>query len=219
MTEPKARRRKRDAATTRAILLDTAETFFVQSGFDGTRVDAIAEVAKINKRMIYVYFGSKEGLYREVLRKNFADVGSLDYALDPTLPPDEQAAAVIRQYFFFLHRHPTFLRLLGWETLNEGRVAGHVLRDAVAAELENLHEILRRGVDQGTFRPDLDVPKSVMSIAAMCFGFFNRKSLWITLWGEGLPEPELLEAVLNHTLSLVFSGIRSQPSRLSMPQP
>jgi len=204
--------RKRDAEATRARILETSENMFVRQGFDGTRVDAIAEIARVNKRMIYVYFGNKEQLYLEVLKKNFAEVAKLDHALDPALPPDAQAAAVIHHYFHFLSEHPAFIRLLGWETLNDGRLAGRALVDVAAAELETLHGILRRGVEQGIFRADLDIPKTVMSITALCFGFFNRRALWATLWAEDLTGPEALDAVLDHILSLVFQGIRTSPN-------
>lgn len=204
--------RKRDAEATRGRILETAEKMFVRQGFDGTRVDAIAEVARVNKRMIYVYFVNKEGLYLEVLKKNFAEVAKLDHAIDPALSSDAQAAAVIRHYFHFLADHPAFVRLLGWETLNDGRLAGRALVDVAAAEFETLHGILRNGVEQGIFRADLDIPKTVMSITALCFGFFNRRSLWATLWGEDLARPEALDAVLEHILALTFQGIRTSPT-------
>lgn len=203
--------RKRNAQATRARILETAEEMFVHNGFDGTRVDVIAEVAHVNKRMIYVYFGNKEQLYLEVLKKNFAEVVKLNDAIEPALSPEDQAKAAIRHYFHFLADHPAFIRLLGWETLHEGRLAGRALVDVAAAELDDLHAILRRGVEQDVFRRDLDVPKTVMSITALCFGFFNRRSLWATLWREDLTRPEALDAVLDHILGLVFLGIRTSP--------
>ncbi len=61
------RKRPRDAEATRAALLERATREFADRGYDGARVDEIAEAAGINKRMIYAYFGDKEGLYRAVL--------------------------------------------------------------------------------------------------------------------------------------------------------
>ncbi len=69
-------RRPRDAEATRAALLARATREFADRGFDGARVDEIAEAAGINKRMIYAYFGDKDGLYRAVLDR------SLDEALE-----------------------------------------------------------------------------------------------------------------------------------------
>src|SRR3954469_19424157 len=54
------------------ILLAALEEFAAK-GFAGARVDVIARRARINKRMLYHYFGDKEGLFREVLRRKIAE--------------------------------------------------------------------------------------------------------------------------------------------------
>ena len=62
----------RDPERTRKRILEAASAEFAAKGFAGARVDAIARDASINKRMLYHYFGDKEGLFREVLRKKMA---------------------------------------------------------------------------------------------------------------------------------------------------
>lgn len=59
--------RTRDADQTRQRILVAAEDQFALKGFYGARIDDIAKQAKINKRMIYAYFGNKEALYKKVL--------------------------------------------------------------------------------------------------------------------------------------------------------
>lgn len=59
----------RDPEATKARILAAALREFSAKGIAGARVDAIAERAKVNKRMLYYYFGSKEGLFREILRR------------------------------------------------------------------------------------------------------------------------------------------------------
>ena len=54
-------------------ILEAALQEFAAKGFAGARVDVIARRARINKRMLYHYFGDKEGLFREVLRRKIAD--------------------------------------------------------------------------------------------------------------------------------------------------
>ena len=56
-----------DAASGRERILEHAIDAFTRSGLAGARVDAIAAAAGVNKRMIYHYFGSKQGLYRAAL--------------------------------------------------------------------------------------------------------------------------------------------------------
>src|SRR3954447_11148874 len=58
----------RDAAATQARIARAALKEFAAKGVAGARVDAIAARARTNKRMLYYYFHSKEGLFQEILR-------------------------------------------------------------------------------------------------------------------------------------------------------
>ncbi len=60
---------KRRAEKTRLAILDAAEVVFAEHGFDGARIDAIAEVSGHNKTLIFRYFGDKLSLYAEVLKR------------------------------------------------------------------------------------------------------------------------------------------------------
>src|SRR5271167_2470505 len=62
---------ERNPGRTRALSAALKE--FAANGFAGARVDAIARRAAINKRMLYHYFGDKEGLFRAVLRRKIAE--------------------------------------------------------------------------------------------------------------------------------------------------
>jgi AcrR family transcriptional regulator len=65
--------RTRDAAETQRKILAAALHEFSAKGIAGARVDAIAARAKVNKRMLYYYFGSKEGLFRAVIAQRLAE--------------------------------------------------------------------------------------------------------------------------------------------------
>ena len=64
---------ERNPKRTRERILSAALREFAANGFAGARVDAIARRAAINKRMLYHYFGNKEHLFREVLRRKIAE--------------------------------------------------------------------------------------------------------------------------------------------------
>src|SRR5262245_64349844 len=66
--------RVNDAEASRADILAAATREFSEKGLSGARVDSIADRTKINKRMIYYYFGSKEGLYRAVLERSYGHI-------------------------------------------------------------------------------------------------------------------------------------------------
>jgi len=63
----------RDAAATQQRIIDAATDEFAAHGISGARVDEIAAKADVNKRMLYYYFGSKEQLFREILRRKLAE--------------------------------------------------------------------------------------------------------------------------------------------------
>jgi AcrR family transcriptional regulator len=61
--------RRRDAAATRAALLDAAATLFAERGFDRTTVRDIAGQAGVNQALLFRYFGSKDALFEEVMAR------------------------------------------------------------------------------------------------------------------------------------------------------
>ncbi|MDE2220938.1 MAG: helix-turn-helix transcriptional regulator, partial [Gammaproteobacteria bacterium] len=77
-----ATRQAARADGSRANILAMATREFSEKGFTGARVDEIAERIDTSKRMIYYYFGSKEGLYRAVLEQCYTQVRQIDTSLD-----------------------------------------------------------------------------------------------------------------------------------------
>ena len=59
--------RPRDAAATKATILDCAVREFAERGYDGTSIEEIAQRANVSKPVVYEHFGGKEGLYAVVV--------------------------------------------------------------------------------------------------------------------------------------------------------
>ncbi len=68
-------------ARSQAAIFRAAAHEFAKRGYDAAGVDRIAARAHVNKAMIYYHFGSKQGLYVEVLRDMFRAVGSRTRAI------------------------------------------------------------------------------------------------------------------------------------------
>ena len=101
----------RDPEATKERILAAALHEFSAKGISGTRVDAIAAHAQVNKRMLYYYFGSKDGLFREILRRRVdesaAAMESADVASTHRLANTQRSLAKDVEY----------VRLLAWEAL------------------------------------------------------------------------------------------------------
>src|SRR5499427_9136533 len=97
--EPGSRRgRAHDARGAREAILNAAEIVFAEHGFDGARVDAIAEASGYNKSLLFQYFGDKLGLYEAVLRRTDEETRELQAHLLAPLLEDETIASDARRF-------------------------------------------------------------------------------------------------------------------------
>ena len=106
----------RNPDRTRQRILDAALKEFSARGFAGARVGGIVRRAKVNKRMLYHYFGDKEGLFRAVLRHKISDRRS---RIEAQLPESDTASS-LPLWFRQNCRDIDWVRLLAWESLQTG---------------------------------------------------------------------------------------------------
>lgn len=104
----------KDSDQTRQLILKAAHREFTKYGLAGSRVDRIAASAGVNKRMLYHHFDSKEGLFREMLRRNLSELSDAESAT----PHDMGEALVYWQELMVRNRD--WMRLSLWEALNYG---------------------------------------------------------------------------------------------------
>lgn len=98
---------------TRDRLLAAATKLFAEVGFSAGSTDAVVRAAKVNKRMIYHYFGDKDGLAREVLSAQW-QAFAVSLAASQWQSSAERA---LDTFFDFAVSHPDFLRLVMWDAL------------------------------------------------------------------------------------------------------
>ena len=150
----------RDPQRTQERILKAALREFAAKGFAGARVDAIARRARINKRMLYHYFGNKDGLFREILRRKIRE-----HAGWANIAPDDPADG-LPYWFDVACEDREWIRLLQWEALQVGehRIIGEAeRREAVEAALARFRDRQRRGL----LPPDLDSGHLLLSIMAV----------------------------------------------------
>src|SRR3954451_18647483 len=99
----------RDSERTKAKILDAAAREFVQRGFDGVSLDAIAKRARASKQLILHHFDNKEGVFHAVLEQKFRA------ALEVADPQSEEPAAMIAERFRRRAGHFDYIRFLTWE--------------------------------------------------------------------------------------------------------
>jgi AcrR family transcriptional regulator len=184
--------RTRDAERTRADILAVATAEFADRGFSGARVNEIAAKTSTTKRMIYYYFGGKEGLYVAVLEQAYAGIRSLERQLDVEhLDPVEAVRELAGLTFDHHESHPDFIRLVSIENIHRARYLARstVLSGLANPALEVLDTILRRGRDAGIFRDDVDALDVHQLISSFCVFRTANRHTFGAIFGRDLLDP------------------------------
>ncbi|GAA3021309.1 TetR family transcriptional regulator [Microbacterium dextranolyticum] len=168
----------RDAERTRAELLAVATEVFAEDGYSGARVDDIAERTRTTKRMIYYYFGSKEGLYLAVLESAYRGIREAERAIDVRHADPVDAIRELAELTFDHHvSHDAFIRLVSIENIHRGEFIRRIdtLRTLSQPAKTLLDDILERGRATGAFRDDVSAIDVHLLISSYCvFQVANR---------------------------------------------
>lgn len=173
---------------TRERILAAAEKEFSEKGFFGARVDEIADVADINKRMLYAHFGSKEGLYTKALLAVYERLADCERKfMTEGLDPVASIRNIIHISFKFLAEDPSFVRMLLWENLNRGMaVPTDDLVNLKAPTIEYMRRQIRRGKEMGIFREEADEYQTVLSLMSFCFSYFSNIHTMSVIFGKDM---------------------------------
>lgn len=183
--------RKNDPDKTREDILAVATEEFATRGLAGGRVDAIAERTRTSKRMIYYYFGGKDGLYLAVLEKAYRKIRSLEADLELSgMPPLDAMRTLINTTFDHDEANPDFVRLVSIENIHH---AEHMRRSSEIPDLnisiiKEIDDILRRGRASGVFVRNADPIDIHMLISAFCFFRVSNRHTFGTIFRRDLSE-------------------------------
>jgi AcrR family transcriptional regulator len=205
------RPRVNDPEGTRRNIVDVATREFAQKGYGGARVDAIAARTRTSKRMIYYYFGGKEGLYLAVLEEAYSSIRRTEATLDlERLPPETALSTLVAFTFDYYIAHPEFVRLVMNENIMDGV---HMARSKTIGKLnvtviDTLSRLVARGQRAGVFRRDIDPIELHMSISAL--GIFNvaNRATFSTIFKRDMASPRALAARRAEVVDIVLRHVR-----------
>ncbi|MER9683739.1 TetR family transcriptional regulator [Mesorhizobium sp. M0115] len=194
--KPGRKPRIRDAEATKARILEAAKKEFAKKGLGGARVDDIAEKAKANKRMIYHYFESKEGLFQTVLEEAYLDIRNAEQKLHlEDLDPRAALEKLVRFTWEYYLKNPEFLTLVNSENLHRGK---HLKKSEIvrvsSRKLVNLvSSILERGVKAGVLRDGIDPVQLNITIAAVGYYYLTNRFTGSIIYERDLMAKDALE--------------------------
>lgn len=202
----------RDAVRTKAEILATATSEFARAGLSGARVDEIAALTRTTKRMIYYYFGGKDGLYAAVLEQAYAAVRTAEQELDlAALPPVEAMRRIIEFAFDYHAEHPEFGRLVAIENIHYAEHLRSSQRQIPinTPVLAILDEVLERGRADGSFRRDAEtIGVHLMVMSWAMFQVTNRPSVEAS-FGYDMAAPENRAMARRMVVDVILTYLRT----------
>jgi len=204
--------REAAAQATRDKILRAATKVFARYGYEGGSVEKISSLAKSYDRMIYYYYGSKEGLFIAVLEGIYRrmDEAEAKVVPDPS-DPVEALKTVIRFKMDYYRRNPDFVNLLNTENLHKGR---HVSKSDRRGEysshaMQIIEQILASGVAQGLFRPDLKARDVFLLIASPAYFYTSNRYTLTVFLGDELDTPEAVSHWEAFVMDSVLRAVRA----------
>jgi AcrR family transcriptional regulator len=125
-------RKRMSAATRRASIEAVATDVFAARGYRGASIDEIARRCGVTPPVLYDHFASKQDLYKQLLKRHFADLrGIWRENLPGKAPARERVAKSVDAWFAYIEAHPFAGRMLFRDTSGDPELAA--LHEQVAA--------------------------------------------------------------------------------------
>lgn len=203
--------RTNDPARTMSDIIAVATTEFAEKGLSGARIDEIAALTQTSKRMIYYYYGSKEGLYLAVLEDAYARARSAESSLHlDDAAPIEALKKLVSFSIDYKLAHPEFVRLVMTENIHsaqylaQSKTAVHM--NAPAIDL--LKRIYERGVASGDFRAGIDPFDLHMFISAISLYNVSNRATVVTIYKRDLMDKKEIDRMRKSAMDLLVRFVR-----------
>ncbi len=200
----------RDSVATRTAILDSAERIFARDGLRSTRTEEIAAGSGVTKAMIHYYFDTKEALYQAVLDRVFRErEEGMNFASLRELPPTQALRGFVERLLQQMCAKPHLGPLFALENIqNDGafynKNGGKIYR--------TLTDIIERGVNDGSFRPQ-DAGHTAVNVMGACVHFFNVSFNIRMLWPKEKANPTaLMNSHWESVVEFVMSAVLAQAS-------
>ena len=189
--------RAKNPAKTRANIIDVATAEFAERGLSGARVDRIAERTNTSKRMLYYYFGDKDGLYRAVLLSYYERLRNSEVELDLSHQSPLAALQALVEFTFDYHmKHADIVRLVMVENMHKGRHVAKLpqVMPINTSVLDAVADICERGAREGSMRAGLDNFDLYTTIAALCFFNVSNRYTFRAIFKHDMAQPKESDA-------------------------
>lgn len=176
---------------TRERILEVAEAFLGERGYDGTRLHLIAQRVGIQKASLFHYFSSKEELYRAVVQEGFGQTEqTIKRVLESEGTPLDKICALVEAYVDMVAAHPERTKILLRQSLGDAPDGYQPLPDSQHL-LDMVVKFVAEGQRARVFA-EIDPMGAVLGVVGMVAFFFTSGPVLAPQWcGEPFSEANI----------------------------
>ena len=197
-------RRRKDARP--AEILDAALAVFAEKGYSATRMDDIAQRAGVTKGTIYLYFQSKDAVFRSLVQES---IGATIEGVTAAAESFEGSTAellgmILRGIGTFVRTDDRVVlpKVMIAEAGNFPTLAEFYRREVIDRGLGLLTSVIARGIARGEFRPV--APEHA---ARLCIGPLLVAIFWRTTFGRFDAVPYDLDGLIETHIDVLLRGL------------
>ncbi len=199
--------RKRDIEATCAAILDGAEKCFIEKGFEGASMSAIATSANVTQSLIHYHYKNKENLWNEVKRRRLSESFTKQKELLGQPVDEELFTNIIHIYFSTMRESPGISRLMGWKTLSTTEDSNlseeNAEQEATTVAIQQIQEAQKKGI----LRKDINPSHIMVSIFALVNHWFNAKEDYFSRSDLDISTENADEDYLHFITDMMMKGI------------
>jgi AcrR family transcriptional regulator len=190
-------------------ILDAALTVFAEKGFAAARMDDVARRAGVSKGTVYLYFPSKEELFKSLVR--VAIGGTLEqvsvYTESFSGPARELLVSVLRTIGTVMRTSDRIVlpKIILAEAGNFPELVRFYRFEIIEKGIRLFRGIVARGIAQGEFR---DVAPE--HVARLCVAPLLLGALWRATFAPFDPEPYDIEALIETHIDVLLRGLAKE---------
>lgn len=201
---------KKDPDAVKEDILAVATDEFAAHGLSGANINEIAEKTSTSKRMIYYYFGDKEGLYCRVLERVYASLRQSEDKLNVEgLDPVAALRWLVEATFEAHAKAPHFIRLVMIENIHN---ADYLRKSEIVPQLNRsiitkLEEVCARGKAEGLFRKGAEALQLHWLISSFSFYNVSNRATFSTSFGPSLYTSQAQELLKARAADMVLAAV------------
>lgn len=204
---------KKDPAAVKENILTIATEEFAAHGLSGANINEIARKTATSKRMIYYYFGDKEGLYQHVLERVYSSLRNEEQMLNVADLDPIPALRRLTEATFDSHvNNPQFIRLVMIENIHNAEYVkkSKSIPKLNKAIIDKLTDVCERGKASGVLREDADPLELHWMTSSASFYNVSNMATFSTSFGDSLyteqGQKRLRQRVVDMVLGTVVIG-------------